>query len=96
MTKAEMIDTLFTEMNSTGSLLTKKDVHALVTHLSVIVQKELKAGRSFALPHVGTFNVRHAAAKKGRNPRTGEPLDIPARKRLGFKAGTEMKRALNG
>ena len=95
MTKTTIIETLFKEMQDAGARLTKKDVSTLVTRMSVLAQKQLKAGYSFSLPHVGTLQVRELAARQGRNPATGEPMAIPARKKVALRTGKEMKDLLN-
>lgn len=56
---------------------------------------ELKAGGSVSLVGFGTFTVDSRAARHGRNPKTGEPMEIKARNRPGFKAGKGLKDALN-
>lgn len=56
----------------------------------------LKAGDSVTLIGFGTFVVRERAARKGRNPRTGEELDIAAAKVPAFKPGKGLKDAVNG
>ena len=55
----------------------------------------LKDGDEVRLPGFGTFSVRQRNASKGRNPRTGEPIQIPASKLPKFKAGKILKEALN-
>lgn len=44
----------------------------------------------------GTFGVTHRAAREGRNPQTGEPMQIPAGKTPRFRPGTQLKRAVGG
>jgi DNA-binding protein HU-beta len=48
------------------------------------------------LSKFGTFESVQAAAYTGRNPRTGEPIDVPAKKRIKFQAYTEFKKRTNG
>ncbi len=55
----------------------------------------LKDGDEVRLPGFGTFSVRQRKASEGRNPRTGEPIQIPASKLPKFKAGKILKEALN-
>lgn len=55
----------------------------------------LKKGDDVRLVGFGTFTVAKRAATTGRNPRTGEPIKIPASKQPKFKAGKELKEAVN-
>ncbi len=55
----------------------------------------LKEGDQVALVGFGTFMVKDRAARTGRNPQTGEPIDIPAAKIPSFKAGKALKEAVN-
>ena len=59
------------------------------------VSGTLKAGDKVTLVGFGTFSVAKRAATTGRNPRTGEPIKIPASKQPKFKAGKELKEAVN-
>ena len=59
------------------------------------VKTALKKGDDVRLVGFGTFSVAQRAATTGRNPRTGEPIKIPASKQPKFKAGKELKEAVN-
>ena len=59
------------------------------------VKKTLKKGGTVSLVGFGTFAVADRAATTGRNPRTGEAIKIPASKQPKFKAGKELKDAVN-
>ncbi|MDX1319461.1 MAG: HU family DNA-binding protein [Oceanospirillum sp.] len=52
-------------------------------------------GDSVSLIGFGTFSVRERSARKGKNPQTGEPMDIPASKTVGFKVGKKLKDAVD-
>ncbi|MGF1506711.1 MAG: HU family DNA-binding protein [Chloroflexi bacterium] len=60
-----------------------------------VVSEALQAGERVQLTGFGTFNVSERKARTGRNPRTGEPLHIPARTVPTFKAGKGLKEAVN-
>jgi DNA-binding protein HU-beta len=60
------------------------------------IKTTLKGGDSVRLVGFGTFSVSERAATTGRNPRTGEKIQIPASKQPKFKAGKELKEAVNG
>lgn len=55
----------------------------------------LKGGKDVRLVGFGTFSVARRAASQGRNPRTGEPIQIPASRQAKFKAGKGLKDSLN-
>ena len=59
------------------------------------IKASLKKGDDVRLVGFGTFTVTKRAATTGRNPRTGEPIKIPASKRPKFTAGEELKEAVN-
>ena len=53
-------------------------------------------GDSIVLPGFASIAVKKRAARKGRNPSTGKPIDIPASNAVSFKAGAKLKEAMNG
>ena len=59
------------------------------------IKGSLSGGDDVRLVGFGTFTVAQRAATTGRNPRTGEPIKIPASKQPKFKAGKELKEAVN-
>ncbi len=59
------------------------------------IANSLKQGNSVTLVGFGTFSVSHSAARMGRNPRTGETINIAAMNKPRFKAGKGLKDALN-
>ena len=85
MNKAELIDAIASEAKITKTAATK----ALDAFLNV-TSKTLKKGDRVALVGFGTFSVAKRAARNGRNPQTGKPIKIAAKKVAKFKAGTEL------
>jgi DNA-binding protein HU-beta len=77
---------------STG--FTKKDAEKAVAAVIEGITDALKAGDKVQLVGFGTFEVRDRAAKQGHNPRTGEPMQVPASKLPAFKAGKALKDAV--
>lgn len=75
--------------------LTKKDAEKAVNALFDCVQQALAAGEKVQLIGFGTFEVKQRAARKGRNPRTGQDIEIPASSSPSFKAGKALKDAVN-
>lgn len=71
--------------------LTKKDAGAAVDAVFEAIQGSLTKGEKVQLIGFGTFEVRERAARKGRNPQTGEEIQIPASKVPAFKAGKALK-----
>ncbi len=77
---------------STG--FTKKDAEKAVAAVIDGITDALKKGEKVQLVGFGTFEVRDRAAKQGHNPRTGEPMLVPASKLPAFKAGKALKDAV--
>ena len=75
--------------------LTKKDAEKAVNAVFASVQKALVEDDKVQIIGSGTFEVRTRAARKGRNPQTGETIEIPASKNPVFKAGKALKEAVN-
>ncbi|EOH94301.1 HU family DNA-binding protein [Enterococcus pallens] len=71
--------------------LTKKDATAAVDTLFDSIQEALKDGEKVQVIGFGNFEVRERAARKGRNPQTGEEITIAASKSPAFKAGKQLK-----
>ena len=80
---------------SEKSGLSKKDTSAALDALTESVQDALKANDKVQLIGFGTFEVKERAARTGKNPRTGEPVEIDAAKVPAFKPGKALKDALN-
>ena len=75
--------------------LTKVDAAAAVDAVFGAIVGSLKSGDDVRLVDFGTFSVKHRPASEGRNPRTGEKLQIPAANVVKFKAGKGLKDAVN-
>ncbi len=80
--------------SSTG--LSKADAARAVDGVFEAISGALKQGEEVRLVGFGTFNVSERAATEGRNPRTGEKIQIPASKQPKFKAGKGLKDAVQG
>ena len=89
MTKAELISTM-----AAGASITKaKAARALDTFVDSI-KESLKKEERVTLVGFGTFSVSKRKARKGRNPRTGKEINIPARKVPKFTAGKAFKESV--
>jgi DNA-binding protein HU-beta len=75
--------------------MTKKDAEKVVNAFFATVEGALKAGEKVQLVGFGTFEVRSRQARKGRNPRTGEEINIPATRIPAFKVGKALKDAVD-
>lgn len=85
MNKTEFINAV-----SEKAGLSKADAKKAVDAFVSTVSNELKAGGKVALLGFGSFSVAEKAARKGVNPKTKEAINIPARKSVKFKAGSEL------
>ena len=90
MNKGELIDAV---ANSAG--LSRADATKAVDGMLAAITGALASGSSVSLVGFGTFSVKARAARMGRNPRTGEPIQIAASNVPGFKAGKALKDAVN-
>ena len=85
MNKTEFINAV-AEKSGSSKVDAKKAVEAFVETVS----SELKEGGKVALLGFGSFSVAEKSARKGVNPKTKQPIEIPARKSVKFKAGAEL------
>ena len=72
----------------------KKQAEAILGDLVDLVTKHLKKGDRIRLAGLGILLVRKRAARMGRNPATGEPIQIKASKKVAFRAAKELKEAV--
>ncbi|HQR31525.1 MAG TPA: integration host factor subunit beta [Blastocatellia bacterium] len=91
MTKAELVEEV-----SKAAELTKKDSEVIVDEVFKNIIQALNRGDKIELRGFGSFRVRKRDARRGRNPKTGEPVDIPAKSVPYFKPGKELKELING
>ena len=90
MNKRELTDAV-----AAAADLGKADAAAAVDAVLGAVSSALGQGDSVSLVGFGTFSVKHRAARQGRNPRTGETIQIAATSVPGFKAGRALRDAVN-
>ncbi len=91
MNRVELVDAIAKE-----SGLKKTDSEKALKAFTEIVAKELKKKGKVQLVGFGTFETSKRAARKGKNPQTGEAIKIPAAVVPKFKAGKALKDAVNG
>jgi len=90
MTKAELVEEV-----SRVSDLTKKHSEVIVDTVFKSIIDALHRGEKIELRGFGSFRVRERGARRGRNPKTGDPVSIPAKRVPYFKAGKELKELIN-
>jgi DNA-binding protein HU-beta len=90
MNKAEFVDAV-----AESAELSKADAGRAIDAMVSAITRALKKGEAVTLVGFGTFAVKERAARTGRNPRTGENIEIAAAKNPVFKAGKALKDAVN-
>ena len=90
MTKAELVEDV-----ADAAELTKKDAERLVEIVFESIIETLNQGEKIELRGFGSFRVRERGARRGRNPKTGDPVSIPAKRVPYFKPGKELKELIN-
>jgi DNA-binding protein HU-beta len=89
MTKSELVRVLAEDFE-----LPRRQVNDLVEGLLDKITEVLKSGDKVALTPFGQFRIRDRAARIARNPQTGEPVNVPAKRVLKFTAGRTLKEAV--
>jgi integration host factor subunit beta len=90
MTKADLVEEV-----SRVTELTRKDSEVIVDTLFDSVIKALKTGDKLEVRGFGSFRVRQRNARVGRNPKTGEKVEVPAKRVPYFKPSKELKDLIN-
>lgn len=90
MTKAELVDEVATQ---TG--LPKKQAEIVVNTVFESIVDSLKSGDKIELRGFGSFRIRHRDSRIGRNPKTGEKVEVPAKRIPYFKPGKDLRELLN-
>ena len=90
-TKSELIDAV-----ATAAGVSKADAERTIGAFFDHVAKAAKKGDKISWPGFGSFSTTKRAARTGRNPQTGEQIDIAASTTAGFKPGSDLKRRLSG
>ena len=89
MSKQEFVEKVADEAG-----LSKKDANAAVEAMLKTIEDALKSGEEVSFTGFGKFHVADRGAREGRNPRTGESMQIPATKVPRFTAGSGLKKAI--
>lgn len=75
--------------------LSKTKTKEIIDSMVEVISNILKDGDQVVLPVLGKFKNKHIAARKCRNPRTGKPMDVPAKNKLVFSASSAINDMLN-
>lgn len=89
MTKADIITALFENIG-----LPKKESEEVIEIILSTMKHTFREGESIKISGFGTFNVRRKTARRGRNPKTGEDIEITARNVVTFKPSNHLKAKL--
>ena len=90
MTKAELVDEVARSVQ-----LTKKQAETIVNIVFDSIVESLRSGQKIELRGFGSFRLRSRKSRTGRNPKTGEKVDVPSKKIPYFKPGKELKELIN-
>jgi len=90
MTKSDLVERIAEKLD-----VTKKEAEAIVNVVFGSIVDAIKREEKVELRGFGCFKVKTKRARKGRNPRTGEEIDIPPKRVPYFKPGKDMKEAVN-
>ena len=90
MTKAELVEEV-----ARSTELTKKHAEIIVNTVFESIVESLKAGEKIELRGFGSFRIRRRGSRVGRNPKTGDKVDVPPKKVPYFKPGKELKELIN-
>jgi integration host factor subunit alpha len=91
MTKADIVQAVYTKLGG----FSKKEAADLVDQVFDAMKETLGRGEKIKISGFGNFVLRDKRQRQGRNPQTGEPIVITARRVLNFKASQLLKQALN-
>jgi integration host factor subunit alpha len=90
MTKADLIEKI-----TLMTAFTKKESAEIVERVFDVVKATLEAGENIKIAGFGNFEVKEKAARNGRNPQTGEIIEIAPRRVLTFKPSQVLKKSIN-
>jgi DNA-binding protein HU-beta len=88
MNKAQLVEVI------AAKTATKKEAQQIVDTILDSIKGSLRKREDVAISGFGTFRVKQTKARQGRNPKTGETIQIPAKKKIAFRASKELKSIL--
>jgi integration host factor subunit alpha len=90
VTKAEIVEKVYEKIG-----FSKKETVAMVDNVFDIIRDTLAGGEKVKIANFGNFEVKRKKSRRGRNPQTGQAMEISARSVLSFKPSVMLKRELN-
>ena len=90
MTKAELVERVANQIN-----LTKKQTEVVVNTVFSSITESLAEGKKVELRGFGSFRIRQRNARTGRNPKSGQKVEVPSKKVPFFKAGKELRQLVD-
>ncbi len=87
MTKSELIDRICFRLGH----LNRKDAEVAINTLLEFLTEQIEAGERIELRGFGSFTTKTRAARTGRNPKTGEPVEVPTKQVPYFRAGKSLR-----
>jgi integration host factor subunit alpha len=90
MTKQEIVATVYEKLG-----FSKRESSDIVEHFFTIMKKNLAGGENIKISGLGNFVVKEKKARKGRNPQTGEEIQISPRRVLNFRLSQVLKEEIN-
>ena len=91
MTKSELVE----KMAESHPMLTRKEMEVVVSIIFDSMTDALKSGEKVEIRGFGSFTIRERDAREARNPKSGEVVNIPAKKTPFFKTGKELRERVN-
>jgi integration host factor subunit beta len=91
MTKSELIAVISAKLPEMEFQNTELAINCILTHMANVLEK----GERIEVRGFGSFNLHHHSPRLSRNPKTGEPLHIPVKPIIHFKAGKQMRDRVN-
>ncbi|MGC9967617.1 MAG: integration host factor subunit alpha [Syntrophobacteraceae bacterium] len=91
LTKAQIVEALFAQ-----NLFTKIESAQIIDTLFELMKQSLQNGEDVLISGFGKFSVKDKHGRKGRNPQTDEPMELPPRKVVTFKCSDVLRAAMNG
>ena len=96
ITKKELIDTIHNDLQVGGTPISKAHVAAVLEQLGEVTTNALAHGFDVPLPGLGKLKPTERAARTGRNPATGLPMEVPGKRLVKFSEAKALSDALNG
>jgi len=88
MNKAQLVETIAAQTS------TKKEAQQIVDTIWDTIKGSLQKKEDVAISGFGTFKVKQTKARQGRNPKTGETIQIPAKRKVAFRAAKDLKESI--